>query len=92
MYIHLCMCMIKIPSETFHCIPFQGAGLLGLYGCAVMSEYGWEKIFCTDISSDRLKFVPFFGGTPHNIGSYFSMIKNCLYRNIKKKLFWRATW
>lgn len=40
----------------------QGGGLLGLYACAWLSYSGVERIFCTDLSPDRLALVPEFGG------------------------------
>ncbi|XP_078681596.1 L-threonine 3-dehydrogenase-like [Branchiostoma floridae x Branchiostoma belcheri] len=45
-------------------IMVQGAGLLGLYACALLRERGYEFVYCTDLNQDRLKLVPRFGGTP----------------------------
>ncbi|CAH1233805.1 SORD [Branchiostoma lanceolatum] len=45
-------------------IMVQGAGLLGLYACALLRERGYERVFCTDLNEERLKLVPGFGGTP----------------------------
>jgi len=42
----------------------QGAGLLGLYGCALLRERGVSRIFCVDVSPDRLARVSQFGGIP----------------------------
>lgn len=42
----------------------QGAGLLGLYGCALLKSAGWSKVFVVDRQPQRLVAVPRFGGTP----------------------------
>ena len=42
----------------------QGAGLLGLYTCALLSERGIEQIYCTDIDTDRLALSAEFGAIP----------------------------
>lgn len=39
----------------------QGAGLLGLYGCALAIEAGIEHVWCTDIDADRLAIAESFG-------------------------------
>jgi putative phosphonate catabolism associated alcohol dehydrogenase len=44
----------------------QGAGLLGLYACALLKEQGLEQVFCADINDDRLKRVTAFGAIPIN--------------------------
>jgi putative phosphonate catabolism associated alcohol dehydrogenase len=40
----------------------QGGGLLGLYACAWLRYRGVERVFCTDLSDERLALVPEFGG------------------------------
>lgn len=40
----------------------QGGGLLGLYACAWLRYRGVERVFCTDLSPDRLALAPDFGG------------------------------
>ena len=40
----------------------QGAGLLGLYACAILKERGVNHIFCVDIQERRLELVTQFGG------------------------------
>ena len=42
----------------------QGAGLLGLYSCALLRQSGVEQIFCIDVLKTRLAQVPRFGGIP----------------------------
>ena len=42
----------------------QGAGLLGLYGCALLRMAGWPTVFVVDHQPQRLTAVPRFGGTP----------------------------
>lgn len=38
-----------------------GAGLLGIYTCAVMKEQGYEKVWCSDMDGNRLKIAEKFG-------------------------------
>ena len=45
-------------------IVVQGAGLLGLYGCALLKECGWKEVVVVDRQPVRLLSVPHFGGTP----------------------------
>lgn len=52
---------VPAPCET---VVVQGAGLLGLYGCALLRERGVAQVFCVDPSERRLEHVPLFGGTP----------------------------
>ncbi|CAH1796008.1 unnamed protein product [Owenia fusiformis] len=47
----------------------QGAGQLGLYGCALLRNAGYDPVYCTDINLDRLSAVQAFGGTPVFSGS-----------------------
>jgi len=42
----------------------QGAGLLGLYGCALLRSKGVERVIVVDTNSDRLQLVEAFGGVP----------------------------
>ena len=42
----------------------QGAGLLGLYTCALLAERGVAEIYCTDIDQRRLDRCAEFGATP----------------------------
>lgn len=37
---------------------------MGLYGCALLNEAGFCKVYCHDISRERLRLVPKFGGIP----------------------------
>nr|XP_006816524.1 PREDICTED: sorbitol dehydrogenase-like [Saccoglossus kowalevskii] len=47
----------------------QGAGMLGLYGCALLKEAGCAKVYCADINSDRLSQVSEFGAIPYDKGA-----------------------
>ncbi|XP_070566847.1 L-threonine 3-dehydrogenase-like isoform X2 [Ptychodera flava] len=47
----------------------QGAGMLGLYGCALLNEAGCAKVYCTDINKDRLARARNFGAIPYDKGS-----------------------
>ncbi len=42
----------------------QGAGLLGLYGCALLRAKGVERVIVVDTDPERLKLVEAFGGKP----------------------------
>ena len=42
-------------------IMIQGAGLLGVYGSALLKHYGVEEIWVTDVIQDRLDLVAEFG-------------------------------
>ena len=42
----------------------QGAGLLGLFGCALLKAKGWQRVVVVDTNSARLELVPGFGGEP----------------------------
>ena len=49
------------PCET---VVIQGAGLLGLYGCALLRERGVKRVFCLDPCERRVEAVSRFGGIP----------------------------
>ncbi|HEV7925678.1 MAG TPA: zinc-binding dehydrogenase [Verrucomicrobiae bacterium] len=42
----------------------QGAGLLGLFACALLRDKGWRRVVVVDTNSGRLELVPAFGGEP----------------------------
>lgn len=42
----------------------QGAGMLGLYGCALLRARGVERVIVVDTNADRLALVEAFGGEP----------------------------
>ena len=42
----------------------QGAGLLGLYTCALLAERGVKDVYCTDIDAQRLARASEFGAIP----------------------------
>ena len=43
-------------------VAIQGAGLLGVYSCALLKERGVEHIFCIDVNQARLAQATRFGG------------------------------
>jgi threonine dehydrogenase-like Zn-dependent dehydrogenase len=47
---------------------FQGAGLLGVYSCALFKEAGYGKIYCYDVHPERLKIAEKFGAVSLNGG------------------------
>ncbi|XP_022095735.1 uncharacterized protein LOC110981969 [Acanthaster planci] len=51
----------RAPQST---VLIQGAGLLGIYACALLHDAGFGQIYCTDPKANRLKMVPLFGGIP----------------------------
>ncbi|MEN9602996.1 MAG: hypothetical protein RIS56_2602 [Verrucomicrobiota bacterium] len=52
---------LPTPGER---VVIQGAGLLGLYGCALLKTAGWKEVFVVDRQPARLLAVPRFGGVP----------------------------
>jgi len=42
----------------------QGAGLLGLYACALLKSFGWQRVLVIDRFPRRLDLVGEFGGEP----------------------------
>jgi putative phosphonate catabolism associated alcohol dehydrogenase len=42
----------------------QGAGLLGLFGCSLLRERGWQRVVVVDTNPARLELAPAFGGEP----------------------------
>jgi len=42
----------------------QGAGMLGLYGCALARERGIDPIFCVDAVEQRRRYATLFGAFP----------------------------
>ena len=55
----------RLPDDC-KTVVIQGAGLLGLYTCALLHERGIPHIFCVDIKGERLAQVSSFGGIPIN--------------------------
>jgi putative phosphonate catabolism associated alcohol dehydrogenase len=51
----------QLPDDC-ETVVIQGAGLLGLYGCALLHERGVSQVFCVEVSDARLEYVPLFGG------------------------------
>jgi len=53
--------VLPVPCRT---AIIQGAGLLGLYGCALLRSKGVERVLMVDTETTRLSRVPDFGGEP----------------------------
>ena len=52
------------------CTFFQGAGLLGVYGCLLLKEqFAMQRIICTDMNQDRLEFASEFGATESTVST-----------------------
>lgn len=51
-------------SRGGDCALVQGAGLLGIYGCALLKSMGWRRVLVTDRRPGRLVQVAAFGGEP----------------------------
>lgn len=49
------------PQDT---VVIQGAGLLGLYGTALLHTAGWRRVIVVDRNPERLRLVPAMGGIP----------------------------
>jgi putative phosphonate catabolism associated alcohol dehydrogenase len=52
---------LPTPCRT---VIIQGAGMLGLCGCALLRAKGVERVIVVDTDSARLELVPQFGGKP----------------------------
>ena len=44
-----------------------------MYGCALLKEKGYGKVYCTDVRQERLVLVPRFSGIPINSCMLFSL-------------------
>ncbi len=55
---------IAVLPTPCHRVLVQGAGLLGLYTCALLAERDIAQIYCTDIDADRLALSTEFGAIP----------------------------
>ena len=53
----------RIP-ESAKAVLIQGAGMLGLFACAVLHNRGLRKLFCIDTNKKRLALVSYFVGIP----------------------------
>ena len=42
----------------------QGAGMLGLYACALLVERGVERVYCADVAATRIEWARRFGALP----------------------------
>lgn len=51
-----------LPAEC-ETVAVQGAGMLGIYGCALLTESG-RRAFCLDVDESRLAVAEKFGGIP----------------------------
>jgi len=62
--IHAALDPEKLPKNIETAL-VQGAGLLGIYACLVLSHiFNVKKIFCVDVNPERLRLVQQFGGEP----------------------------
>ncbi|XP_022780350.1 uncharacterized protein LOC111321670 isoform X2 [Stylophora pistillata] len=66
----------RSPYDTV--VVIQGCGLLGIYGCVLLHEAGFCKVFCVGTNPKRLEMVPKFGGIPIVEGTHTS---NGLHNN-----------
>ena len=46
----------------------QGDGMLGLYGCALLKEFGFKHVYCSGNHPGRDKFIAKLGAIPISIG------------------------
>ena len=66
---------IHVLAHPFHSLAnqwlnfLQGAGLLGIFTCALLKEAGFGKVYCYDIISERLEMAKKFGAIPINGGN-----------------------
>ena len=55
----------------------QGAGLLGIYACALLHQQGISRIYCMDEMTSRREFSKQFGGIPiENVDEIYSHDSN----------------
>ncbi|MBL9174620.1 MAG: zinc-binding dehydrogenase [Verrucomicrobiales bacterium] len=52
---------LRTPGDL---VVIQGAGLLGIYGCALLRSFGWNRVLVVDRNPGRLRMVASFGGVP----------------------------
>ena len=55
--------------DWVHSVVVQGAGMLGLYGCALLRERGVGHVFCVDVNPERVDMAAQFGVTAINLNS-----------------------
>jgi putative phosphonate catabolism associated alcohol dehydrogenase len=54
----------SIRPDQCHTALVQGAGLVGLYTCALLVDKGVKRVFCVDVDEGRLAIARRFGATP----------------------------
>ena len=47
----------------------QGDGMLGLYGCVLLKEFGFKHVYCSGNHPGRDKLIERLGAIPINIGN-----------------------
>eukprot|EP01137_Pigoraptor_chileana_P000065 Opistho-2@35618 len=52
----------------------QGAGLLGLYACALLRDIGFHEVRCVDVNAERMKLAERFGADGSTAGDSSSNI------------------
>ena len=63
--------LLPVPCER---VLVQGAGLLGLYTCALLSERGVAEIYCIDFDQQRLARAAEFGALPYSAQTGFDAV------------------
>jgi len=53
----------------------QGAGLLGLFGCALLKQRGWQRVVVVDTNASRLALVSAMGGEPAHETAAFQVAR-----------------
>ena len=59
----MCAAVEGLPSAG-NVVVVQGAGLLGLYGCALLRDRGWKRVLVVETRRERLSWISAFGGEP----------------------------
>jgi D-arabinose 1-dehydrogenase-like Zn-dependent alcohol dehydrogenase len=79
-------CALETVPKPCRTALVQGGGLLGIYAVAWLKALGVEKVFCADLSAERLASVEAFGGIPlqADLGSWAAskaklMAATCLW-------------
>ena len=66
---------LKSSELQWHCF-LQGAGLLGLFGCVLLKESGYENVYCSEVNESRLSLVKDFGGIPVSLDQSTHLVED----------------
>lgn len=70
-------CVDQIPENVKRSAKkalIQGDGMLGLYGCALLKELGFEKVYCSGNQKARSDLITKFGAIPLDNGKSLTSV------------------